>query len=132
VADEPGVSALTAGTVLLVEDEDSVRRLFSTVLEAAGYRVMQAAGPHEGIEAARTLDGRVDLLITDVIMPETDGRSVAAAVVALRPGCKVLFISGYAADSAELGDIGSTAFLQKPCTPRALVARVRELLQSPS
>jgi DNA-binding response OmpR family regulator len=80
---------------------------------------------------ARNHDGPLDLVITDVIMPDMDGRSVAAAVLALHPGCRVLLISGYPSDSAEVGgDIGDAAFLQKPFTPRTLVARVREMLQS--
>jgi two-component system cell cycle sensor histidine kinase/response regulator CckA len=117
--------------VLLVEDEESVRRLFSTVLESSGYRVLPAAAPHEALAMARNHDGPLDLVITDVIMPDMDGRSVAAAVLALHPGCRVLLISGYPSDSAEVGgDIGDAAFLQKPFTPRTLVARVREMLQS--
>jgi CheY-like chemotaxis protein len=128
--DEQSPATSRARTVLLVEDEESVRRLFSVVLESAGYQVLQAAEPRQAIESARGLQGSLDLLITDLNMPDMDGRAVAAEIVAMQPACKVLFISGYAADSPELGgDTNFGAFLQKPFTPRTLIARVCELLQ---
>ena len=120
-------------TLLLVEDEEQVRRLFSMVLESAGYRVLQAADAATAIAIAASHDGPIDLLITDVVIPDMDGRAAARAIMEWRPGCRVLFISGYPPESEEFGgDIRIAAFLQKPFVPRALVQRVRELLNDPT
>src|SRR4051794_31632371 len=117
-------------TLLVVDDEDSVRRLVTTVLESAGYQVLLATEPGAAIAIAQSHDGPIDLLITDVTMPEMDGRDVAKMVTTLRPECRVLFMSGYPthADVPNGGLARDAALLQKPFVPRALVQRVRELL----
>jgi DNA-binding response OmpR family regulator len=116
-------------TILLVDDEEPVRRLFSTVLTSAGFRVLQASGPQEALAIENAHTGPIDLLITDLMMPGMDGRAVAGTILARRPTCRLLFISGYPPEAADLKTLGAAAFLQKPFVPRALVARVREILQ---
>lgn len=119
-------------TLLLVEDEPSVRRLIITILESAGFRVLAAPEAGDALRIAASHDGPIDLLVTDVTLPDMDGRDVAHAIRAGRPECRVLFISGYPtqADVPNGGIDVSEAFLQKPFVPRVLVQRVRELLSA--
>jgi two-component system, cell cycle sensor histidine kinase and response regulator CckA len=119
-------------TILVVEDDDMVRHLVCETLERQGYRILDAPGP---IEARRLTDHfkpDIDLLITDVVMPKGSGRELAAQLAPLRPGMRVLYMSGYT-DNAVLNS-GITqkdvAFLQKPFTPARLVETVREVLES--
>jgi CheY-like chemotaxis protein len=119
-------------TVLLVEDEEAVRVLVRKVLEANGYTVLEAS---HGAAALVTIDVHkhpIDLLMTDVIMPEMSGRQLAARVSAQRPQMKVLYMSGYT-DNAILhhGGLQSGAnFLQKPFTPDTLVRKLRAILDT--
>ena len=130
VSDPPGATAPDAPhTILLVDDEEPVRRLLSTILSNAGFRVLPASGLPEAMALEAAHDGPIHLLITDLMMPEMDGRMVARTIIARRPSCRVLFISGYPADAVDLEGIAA-AFLQKPFVPRALVSRVRELLEN--
>jgi two-component system cell cycle sensor histidine kinase/response regulator CckA len=129
VSDPPGAPAPDdRQTILLVDDEEPVRRLLSTVLDNAGFRVLAASGLPDAMAMEAGHEGPIHLLITDLMMPDMDGRMVARAIIERRPSCRVLFISGYPADSVDLEGIAA-AFLQKPFVPRALVTRVRELLQ---
>jgi CheY-like chemotaxis protein len=121
-------------TVLLVEDEDIVRSLATRVLERAGFTVLAAAGASEAIEVAAGFDGRIDLLLTDVIMPGVLGPELAVRLAEARPGLRVLFTSGYTA-----GGAGVTAslppdarFIDKPFSPPDLVAAVRAAIDDPS
>jgi two-component system, cell cycle sensor histidine kinase and response regulator CckA len=121
-------------TVLLVEDEEGVRRVARLALEMQGYTVLEAAA---GPEALRALDDHpepVHLLLTDVVMPDLGGRELADAVRARRPGVKVLYTSGYTDDVAIRYDVSETddAFLQKPFTALGLARKVREVLDGPS
>ena len=120
-------------TVLLVEDEDAVRALAAHALRLAGYRVIAAASGCEALERSAGLDGRVHVLVTDVVMPGMNGRELAERLTSTRPDTRVLFVSGYAGDSVfERGDeVRGSAFLSKPFTPASLVAKVREVLDSP-
>jgi two-component system, cell cycle sensor histidine kinase and response regulator CckA len=114
-------------TVLLVEDEDGVRQIARTTLERYGYTVIDASS---GPEAIRLLEGQhqsVDLLLTDVVMPGMSGQQLAGAILKRRPGCRVLFMSGYHEDAVAL-DTATQAFLQKPFTPLILARKLRELL----
>jgi CheY-like chemotaxis protein len=125
---EPRGSMVPRGTevVLLVEDDPGVRSLCDNVLRSLGYTVVVASPG----EAARTVEGyrrRIDLLVTDVIMPGVRGPAVAAMVRASSPEARVLYVSGYPDEMLGRAD-GAAAFLAKPFTPRELARKVRDLL----
>jgi two-component system cell cycle sensor histidine kinase/response regulator CckA len=118
--------------ILLVEDERAVRVVTRLTLESFGYRVREAGGGAEALEAVRGEGRPLDLLITDVIMPGMNGREVADAVRRLSPGTRVLYLSGYT-DNAILQQgvlEAGAAFLQKPFTAAALGRKVREVLDA--
>jgi PAS domain S-box-containing protein len=119
-------------TVLLVEDEEAVRRLVQEILEAAGYVVLAAASGAEAMERSRKHEGPIHLMMTDVVMPGMSGPQLASRIATARPAMRVLYTSGYPDDA--LGPHGElapgTAFLQKPLTPDALADRVREVLDA--
>ncbi len=117
-------------TILLVEDERGVRRVIREMLERHGYKVLEAADGHAAEWTFRAHDAAIDLLITDVVMPEINGRELASLLKALRPDLKVLFISGYTDDAILQNHIMSpgVSFLQKPFTPDTLARKVREVL----
>jgi len=117
-------------TVLVVEDEESVRKLARRALEASGYTVLHAGSPLEAIEIAAQYPGRIDLLLTDVMMPDITGRQLADRLTASRPGIAVLYMSGYAEDAiVHHGRLDpDTAFLQKPFSPDTLSHAVRAVL----
>jgi CheY-like chemotaxis protein len=121
-----------AETIFIVEDEDLVRELASRSLRERGYRVIEA---RQGAEALRLLEQQpaaVDLVITDVVMPEMGGRELARRLAALRPSLPVLFISGYTGeDVIQRGLLEPRApFQQKPFTPDGLARKVREMLDA--
>lgn len=117
-------------TILVVEDEPSLLEVVREVLEEDGYQVLLASGPKEALALVRTDLDRVDLLITDIVMPEMNGRELAARMQALRVGLKVLYMSGYEFDG--YGRVSSTeeAFLQKPFTAEVLSRKVRQVLDA--
>jgi two-component system cell cycle sensor histidine kinase/response regulator CckA len=117
-------------TVLLVEDEESVRELVRDTLTAKGYRVFDADNGEAGIAAAAAHDGKIDLVITDVVMPGIGGRELVKQLTQTRPAIKVLYLSGYTEDAiVSDGSIEKgTAFLQKPFTLQNLSRKVREVL----
>jgi signal transduction histidine kinase/DNA-binding LacI/PurR family transcriptional regulator/CheY-like chemotaxis protein len=130
----PGRSSLHGTeTILLVEDDDGVRRAARRFLEEHGYRVLEASQGREALRLSDEHEGRLHLLITDVVMPEMTGRELAEQMTRDRPDTPVLYMSGYA-DSAlvrqELSD-SSVSLLQKPFTAGALARRVREVLDRP-
>ena len=118
-------------TILLVDDEATVRRFSSRVLQKHGFEVVTAASGHEALEAAH---GRsdIDLLMTDVMMPGMNGCQLAEILLARRPSLRVLFVSGYAEDvlATNVGLMPGTAFLGKPFKPKTLVTKVREVLDT--
>ncbi len=120
-------------TVLLVEDDGALRNLARRILKSAGYTVIEARTANAAIELGATYPGRIDLLLTDVVMPQVNGRAVGERLRALRPGIRVLFMSGYTDDMVMKRGIRSaqTDFLQKPFTPEQLVRRIREVLDAP-
>ena len=117
-------------TILVVEDDDSVRRLIVGTLGMCGFHVLQAADGSGALLAAAQHVGPIDLLLTDVIMPGMNGKEVADRLAALRPGVKVLFISGYSGELiAKAGVLQpGVAYLPKPFTSDVLAAKVREML----
>jgi CheY-like chemotaxis protein len=117
------------GTVLLVEDEESVRVIISAILRRQGYTVLEADGARAACEIFAQHGGAIDLLLTDVVMPETSGPALAQRLIGRRSELRVLFISGYAdmltppaVDSPHVG------FLSKPFQASALTARVAKML----
>jgi two-component system cell cycle sensor histidine kinase/response regulator CckA len=119
-------------TVLLVEDESAVLRLSKIVLERFGYKVLTAGTPSEAIQLFQTHEGRVHLLVTDVVMPEMNGRELAARLRESRPELKALFVSGYSASAlAPRGVLDEGVhFLQKPFSLEDLASSVREALDA--
>lgn len=121
-------------TLLLVEDEPGVRRMTRRLLESLGYTVLEAPDPAAAEEICRTYGGVIHMLVADVILPRMSGRRLAEIVSALRPGIKVLYLSGYS--NGEIGRAGvleeGVNFLSKPFAVEALARKVREVLDSPS
>jgi DNA-binding response OmpR family regulator len=113
-----------------VEDEPAFLNLTRRMLEQLGYAVLTAGTPGEALVIAREHRGSLDLLLTDVVMPELNGRELATSLRASRPGLKRLFMSGYTADMiAHQGVVDEGLdFIQKPFSSRALAAKVREVL----
>ena len=119
-------------TLLLVEDEPMVLRLTGRLLETLGYTVLSASAPGEAVRLAQQRGGRIDLLVTDMVMPEASGRVLADQLRAIYPGLKCLFVSGYFPESGRLNVHGeSDHILQKPFSKRELAAKVREALIAP-
>ncbi|HWP34705.1 MAG TPA: response regulator [Thermodesulfobacteriota bacterium] len=121
-------------TVLLVEDEEVVRQLVREVLQQHGYTVLEARQGEEALELARGYAEPIDLLVTDVVMPRIGGCELARRLAEARPSLKVLYVSGYTGNALTCGDtpVEELAFLQKPFTPQALLAKVREVLDGPA
>src|SRR5664280_1307232 len=118
--------------VLVVEDSVPLLELLRGFLEAEGYTVLYSEDPQEAIRIAQQHDGPISLLITDVVMPAMSGRDLAERLTAMSPPMRVLYMSGYAADTviqAGLPDSGQ-GFLQKPFTRNALLSKVRDALDS--
>jgi PAS domain S-box-containing protein len=120
-------------TILVVEDEDSVRALVCSILQKQGYTVLQASDAIEAAHISAQRNDTIDLMITDVIMPSISGSELAAQLKLLRPSMHVLFMSGYSDNAiAHQGILKpDTSLLEKPFEPHALVAKVREILNQP-
>jgi PAS domain S-box-containing protein len=118
-------------TVLLVEDEESVRELVRETLRSKGYRVIEADDGIAGLKTSEACQDPIDILITDVVMPGMSGRELAQRVAASRPQIKVLYLSGYTEDAIIHEGVlePGTAFLQKPFTLQALARKVRDVLR---
>jgi two-component system, cell cycle sensor histidine kinase and response regulator CckA len=135
-ASSPVGAALTlrgTETILLVEDEDVVRRIARTALERNGYRVMEASSGSVAVELARLHAREIDVLVTDVVMPGMSGRQLADTVCAETPGLRVLFMSGYTDDAVVRNGVleAKDHFLAKPFTPTSLIRKVRDVLDAP-
>jgi PAS domain S-box-containing protein len=129
-AKAPAQLSRGAETVLLVEDEDQLRRVTVSLLTRSGYRVLEGRDGHEALRICEQHVGPIELLLTDVVMPQMNGRQLAERVVTMRPGIKVLYMSGYT-DGILVGQLSSAAaFLQKPFTGAVLTRKVRETLDS--
>jgi two-component system cell cycle sensor histidine kinase/response regulator CckA len=119
-------------TVLLVEDEGMVRQFVRTALQGYGYTVLEAEGGAEALHLCETHQRPIHLVVTDVVMPGMSGREMAEQAVRIRPGVKVLFMSGYTDDAVVRHGVlhAEAQFIQKPFTPSALGRKVRDVLQS--
>jgi signal transduction histidine kinase/CheY-like chemotaxis protein len=121
--------AAAAATILLVEDEDAVRRMTSQMLTRAGYRVLAAAGPGEARAIFARQGAEIDLLLTDVVMPEMRGPELADLLLGERPDLPVLFVSGYSDVMPAVSQAaGPRAFLAKPFTISAVTSAIADLI----
>jgi CheY-like chemotaxis protein len=128
--DDAASSRRGSDIVLLVEDEDGVRRVARRALEMQGYRVLEATGGAQALELARSHPA-LGLLVTDVMMPGVLGPALAESVREIAPGLPVLYMSGHAEDVARGGLLDpSVRFLAKPFTPGQLAEKVREVLDA--
>jgi DNA-binding NtrC family response regulator len=112
-------------TILLVEDEDPVRRVVETMLKRHGYQVLASASSKDAIAAAEQYRGVIHLLITDIMLPGMSGRKMAECISAKRPDMMVLYVSGYGGAEAQ----SEAHFLQKPFSTEELATKIRELLK---
>src|SRR5581483_4230821 len=121
-------------TILLAEDEESVRRYAASVLQQQGYVVLEAPDGEAALRVAADHAGRIDLLVSDVVMPRFGGRALAERLREARPALRVLFLSGYTDDAVMRHGIHTheVAFLAKPFTPAALLDKVRAVLSAGS
>jgi PAS domain S-box-containing protein len=130
-ATPPSAATAAAGrgheTILVVEDEASIRSLAREILEGQGYAVLEAPGADEALRRAAEHAGPIHLLLTDVVMPGKSGVDLAQDLLGLRPGLRVVYMSGYA-DRAVDADAPGVAFVQKPFDPALLARRVRATL----
>jgi CheY-like chemotaxis protein len=129
-------SALTlrgTETVLVVEDDDRVRELICTVLDLYGYTVLAAPTGTDALRVSDEHRGAIHLVVTDVVMPELGGRPLADHLARVRPGTKVLYISGYPDDVLRAHDVPGpgTTLLRKPFTPHELLHQARDLMDLP-
>ena len=137
VPDKHGSRAATGGgreTILVVEDQTTVRHFAGTALRQYGYHVVEASDGYEAMSLADQYAGEIQLLLTDVVMPGMNGKELSERLKGLRPNLKILFTSGYTADViADRGVLDrGVAFLHKPFGPEELAAKVREMLADPS
>ena len=129
---EVGVTSGGSETILLVEDSDSLRELGREILEEHGYTVIEASSGSAALQALERHTGSLDLILTDLVMSGMSGRELADHISRMRPGMKVLFMSGYTDDAlGHHGDLESgTAFVEKPFTIDGLLRKVRDVLDS--
>jgi CheY-like chemotaxis protein len=127
----PGTPA--ARTILLVEDEDSVRQVTRYVLESAGYLVLEANNPEQAISIFRRFQGAINLLLTDVVMPNISGAELAVRLKEIHPGFTTMFMSGYprSAGLSQYKFGPPDFFIQKPFSTAMLLSRVAEALSLP-
>jgi len=134
VRDESPADGLSGGTetILVVEDDPAVRALVEEILGSKGYKVLVAEDGHKALLTAEQYRGPIHLLLTDVVLPKMGGKEIASRLGALRPGIKVLFMSGYTGHSSiEHGTLDAGVdFLPKPFGPKVLFERVRTALNS--
>jgi DNA-binding NtrC family response regulator len=125
----PAASVSGGETVLVVEDEDSVRRLVRSVLERHGYNVLEAVDGAEGLQVFEANQEAIALLLTDVVMPRMDGPTLVGLALSRRPALRVVYLSGYTEEAAPSAEgPGRCVFLQKPFTSARLMRVVRDAL----
>ena len=120
-------------TILVVEDDEGIRKLITTILQDQGYNILAAGDGIEALQKLQLCKGPCHLVIADVIMPRMKGTAFIEAVQAMRPDARVLYMSGYAGDTLQANGVtANSPFLQKPFFPATLIEKVRELLQTPA
>ncbi len=117
-------------TILLVDDDEALRRFVRRILMQQGFHVIEASDGAEALEVASAYDQPVDLLLTDVIMPKVNGLALARRLLQERPAIRVLYMSGYMEKSMLLAKHPESVLLQKPFTPETLIAAVRQVFAS--
>ena len=130
---KPKADLTGQGTILLVEDEEGLRSLNARGLRSRGYTVIEASNGIEALEALEQKDGAIDLVVSDVVMPEMDGPTLLRAMRARNPDLKIIFVSGYAEDAfaKSLEENEKFDFLAKPFALSALVTKVKETMAPP-
>jgi len=123
-------SGARTGTILIVEDEAPIRTLLANMLAERGHRTLQAESPEQAESVAAAHDGPIDLLLTDIVMPNLRGTELHARLVARRPDMRVLFMSGYSdgMSGVDVGAVPANSFLQKPFRLEYLRERIEERL----
>jgi CheY-like chemotaxis protein len=127
------LTALPGGkeTILLVEDEDIVRRLIAKVLQDAGYTVLEAANGEQALSLIKNKNASVHLLLTDMIMPKMNGRELAKKFRLLYPQSRIIYMSGYVEDENIRAEIAQgCAFLQKPVSHTVILHKIRKVLDA--
>jgi two-component system, cell cycle sensor histidine kinase and response regulator CckA len=127
---KPRVDLTGQGTILLVEDEEGLRSLNARGLRSRGYTVVEASNGIEALEALEEREGAIDLVVSDVVMPEMDGPTLLRSMRKRNPDLKIIFVSGYAEDAfaKSLEENEKFDFLAKPFALSALVAKVKETM----
>ena len=131
----PTMTASESGlkeTILLVDDEQSVRAIVLKILRRAHYNVLEAEDGESALKIAAAHPGKIDLVITDMYMPGLRGREVVERLAPTRPGLRALFISGYADQDARTGVPGGANFLNKPFSGKELATAVEKVLKGPA
>lgn len=124
--------AITPPTILIVDDEPTIRRLLAVVLRGAGYHILEARDAVHALEICKDYPEPIHLLITDVVMPSMNGKELATLAVAHRQEMRVLYISGYAGEvlGEGFGRVKEVAFLPKPFGQTVLLTAVKELVDN--
>jgi len=119
------------GTILVIEDEEPLVELFRQILEMLGYRVLEARTGREAVEFAKTFDGRIDLALLDIQLPDMEGGKIYPLIMEARPDLKVIVCSGYSIDgpTQAILDAGAEGFVQKPFLISTLAEKLKEVLE---
>jgi len=123
--------AMGEGTILVIEDEESLVMMFRQILERLGYRVLEAMTGKEAVELANSFDGQIDLALLDIKLPDMDGGRIYPLIVEARPDLKVLVCSGYSIDgpAQAILDAGAEGFIQKPFLIAPFAEKLKEVLE---
>jgi CheY-like chemotaxis protein len=128
----PVTEVIGSETILIAEDDNSVRKLAQSTLKKKGYKVLVAENGEDALQISKAYDGSIDLIITDVVMPKINGKELVERLQPLFPDIKVIFMSGYTDNAiAHHGVLDSDMnFLEKPFTPEGLAKKAREILDN--